>query len=64
MEVRYSFPLPGVEVISQRTEGKYWSSKLWKQFDGNAYCLSFSETGEETKAQARAIGFSVRPVQN
>ncbi len=51
-------------IVSQRTEGKYWSSKLWKQFDGNAYCLSFSETGEETKVQARAIGFSVRPVTN
>lgn len=49
-------------LIKNPEEGHYWSSKLYKQFDGNAFSLFFSDTEWNNIYQARALGFSVRPV--
>ena len=51
-------------IITDRAteKGFYWSSKLHKTFDGNAFLLVFDETGWENKYLARAAGYSVRAV--
>lgn len=50
------------ELEGRGIEGKYLSDKLWKQFDGNCYILSFDETLWECRTRARGMKYSVRPV--